>query len=178
MAAQVSDSVGPPMSLSFDASVDGQGAVGSVYKAVTVNDNSSPLTHEYWYDANGQRRLKVYPDGEQDEYFYGINSEILEDHENCPSCATNTIDQYVWVGGRPLILLRGSINSAGALNNDFSGSCADFGKCGVYFPVTDYLGKPVLLLDSSLLVAGAADYDPFGHVTGWPRLLSALRLRS
>jgi RHS repeat-associated protein len=159
-----SDSVGPPLSFSFNSTVDGQAAVGSVYKAITVNDNSSPLTFEYWYDANGQRRLKVYPDGEEDEYFYGLNSELLEDHENCPSCGTNTLDEYVWLGGRPVILLRGNVNSTGALNSDFSGTCADFGHCGVYFPVTDYLGKPVLLLDSSLLVAGAADYDLFGHV--------------
>ncbi len=158
------DSVGPPLNLSFNASIDGQAAVGSVYKAITVNDSGSPLTYEYWYDANGQRRLKVYPDGEQDEYFYGLNNEMLEDHENCPTCGTNTIDQYVWLAGRPVILLRGSLNSSDSLNPDFAGSCADLGTCGVYFPVTDYLGKPVALVDSSLLVAGAADYDPFGQV--------------
>jgi RHS repeat-associated protein len=157
-----SDSSGPASSLSFDATIDGQTAVGSVYKAVTINGSGMPF--EYWYDVNGQRRLKVYPDGEQDEFFYGLSSEMIEDHENCPSCGTNTLDEYVWVGGRPVILLRGSLTSAGNLNSDYSGICADFGVCGVYFPVTDYLGKPVLLLDSSIFVVGAADYDPFGHV--------------
>jgi len=106
----------------------------------------------------------VYPDGQEDEYFYGLGNELLEDHENCPSCGTNTLDEYVWVGGRPVMLLRGTVNAQGNLNADLCGTCADLATCGVYFPVTDYLGKPVVLLDSSLLVAGAADYDPFGHV--------------
>ena len=157
-----SDSVGPPLSLSFNASIDGQSAVGAVYKAITVNG----ATYEYYYDADGRRRLKTYPDGEQDEYFYGAQNALLEDHEACAGCtpSTNTLDEYVWLGGRPIVLFRGSLNSSGGRNPDFSGTCADSGNCGVYFPVTDYLGKPVLLLDTSLLVAGAADYDPFGHV--------------
>ncbi|MGO9830218.1 MAG: RHS repeat-associated core domain-containing protein [Myxococcaceae bacterium] len=157
-----SDSVGPPLSLSFNASIDGQAAVGAVYKAITVNGS----TYEYYYDADGRRRLKAYPDGEQDEYFYGPSDEIIEDHENCAGCvpSSNTLDEYVWLGGHPAILFRGSLNASGGRNPDFSGTCADTGNCGVYFPVTDYLGKPVLLLDSGLLVAGAADYDPFGHV--------------
>jgi len=50
---------------------------------------------------------------------------------------------------------------------DMAGDCTRNGEkafCGVYFPVTDYLGKPVLLLDQTGLVAGVADYEPFGHV--------------
>ncbi|MBZ4373334.1 hypothetical protein NR800_01595 [Corallococcus interemptor] len=37
-------------------------------------------------------------------------------------------------------------------------------NCGVYFPVTDHIGKPVVMMDASRRVTGAADTDPFGYV--------------
>lgn len=36
--------------------------------------------------------------------------------------------------------------------------------CGIYFPSTDSLGKPVLMLDGSRRVAGTGEHDPFSHV--------------
>ena len=50
---------------------------------------------------------------------------------------------------------------------DLTGACLRNGEsanCGVYFLVTDHIGKSVLMLDANRMVAGAADYDPFGHV--------------
>ena len=50
---------------------------------------------------------------------------------------------------------------------DLTGQCTRNGEpapCGVYFPVTDYLGKVVVLLDSNGKVAGTGEYEPFGHV--------------
>lgn len=162
MTAPSDSSGSSSLNLSLNATIDAQAAVDAVYKYISVNGS----TYEYYYDANGRRRLKLYPTGDEDEYFYDVNSQMLEEHDEHGSDtpATYTLDQYIWLDGRPLILLRSSTNAAGAPNPDFSGTCADFGACGVFFPITDYLKKPVLLLDSSLLVAGAADYDPFGQV--------------
>lgn len=36
--------------------------------------------------------------------------------------------------------------------------------CGLYYIVTDSIGKPVLTMDANRRVSGVADYDPFGHV--------------
>jgi RHS repeat-associated protein len=161
----------PAIDLGFISSIDAQfAAVNSVYQAIQVNGS----TWEYYYDADGRRRLKAYPyNSLADEYFYNLSSALLEDHEGTTLSATGvvqtptaptTLDEYVWIGNRPLLLIRGSLGSSGVRNMDFSGTCADLGTCGIYFPITDYIGKPVLLLDSALKVAGAADYDPFGVV--------------
>src|SRR5205807_9489311 len=37
-------------------------------------------------------------------------------------------------------------------------------KCGMYFPVTDELGRVVLMLDDSRKVAGVGEYDVYGNV--------------
>ena len=57
-----------------------------------------------------------------------------------------------------------SVFRAVEVNGAFYNYYGEAAACGVYFPVTDYLGKPVLMLDGSGHVAGAMDYEPFGHV--------------
>lgn len=79
------------------------------------------------------------------------------------------VDDYVWLGGRPVAFLRSKFNSGEGWERqpDMTGTCTRRGEamdCGVYFIVTDHIGKPVLVLNQELKVAGAADYEPFGHV--------------
>jgi len=40
----------------------------------------------------------------------------------------------------------------------------DPASCGIYFPVTDVIGKAVLMLNASGRIVGTGEYDPFGHV--------------
>jgi hypothetical protein len=77
------------------------------------------------------------------------------------------IDEYVWLGGRPVVLVRGQLSTTYVRQSDATASCprnGDAAACGVYFPVTDHIGKPVLMLDAQRKVAGVGEYDPFGHV--------------
>jgi RHS repeat-associated protein len=156
--------------LDFDASIDGHAAVGSVYRAVSVNGSQ----FDYWYDADGRRRLKVYPHGQTDEAFYE-GRVLVEDRGafSDPGASpgandTLPLDEYVYAGSTPVVLLRSSFTSTWARQPDIrAGGCqrnGDVQDCGVYFPVNDYLPKPLLLIDSYGRVAGSADYEPFGHV--------------
>jgi RHS repeat-associated protein len=172
------DSTGAPaVDIEFNAGVDSHGAVGAVYKAISVNG----ATYEYWYDADGRRRAKMYPLGGNDEFFYGLDSGLLEDRglvqTGTPSVSdSHPLDEYIWLAGRPIVLIRSMLDSSWRRGNDApTANCTrnyvtsdpsrgGASACGVYFVVSDYLPKPVLMLDSNLHVVNAADYDPFGHV--------------
>jgi RHS repeat-associated protein len=80
---------------------------------------------------------------------------------------TPTLDEYVWLGGRPVALIRSGLSAAWAHLADGTGTCFrnnDPADCGIYFPVSDVIGKPVLLLNAAGRIAGTGEYDPFGHV--------------
>ena len=159
----------PAHSESFATNVNGQAALGGVYRSITVNGGA---TYDYWYDATGRRRAKIYPLGGMDETFYGPDNAMLEDRGLASSgpqspSANKPIDEYVYLDGMPVLVIRGQFSSTWTrLSDASSGQCTrnnETSKCGVYFIINDFLPKPTLLLDSNLLVAGAADYDPFGH---------------
>ncbi|WP_245591921.1 RHS repeat-associated core domain-containing protein [Cystobacter fuscus] len=141
-------------------------ATESVFRAVEVNG----AFYNYYYDGLGRRRQKSYPGGTSDEFFYMGANQLLVDRGSSDvvtPVAHYTQDDYVWLGGRPVVLVRGKLSNTWARLADTSTDCARNGEaaaCGVYFPVTDHLGKPVLMLDGSGHVAGTVDYEPFGHV--------------
>jgi RHS repeat-associated protein len=170
----------PAQALGFDSQMDAShAALGSVYRWVTVNGTPK---YEYFYDADGRRRLKQYPMTGRDEFFYSSSHELLEDRGLVDSTASplstdaHPIDEYVWLEGRPVVLLKGSFGSTWLRRQEYASatppapqttSCArapENPDCGAYFIVTDYLKKPVALINSKRQVAGAVDYDPFGNV--------------
>jgi RHS repeat-associated protein len=126
--------------------------------------------YNYYYDGLGRRRQKSYPGGTSDEFFYTGANQLLVDRGSSgvvTPVAHYTQEDYVWLGGRPVALVRGKLSNTWTKLADTSADCARNGEaaaCGVYFPVTDDLGKPVLMLDANGHVAGAVDYEPFGHV--------------
>ncbi|WP_158617077.1 RHS repeat-associated core domain-containing protein [Corallococcus exercitus] len=148
---------------------EGQGAAReSVFRAVRVNG----MTYNYFYDALGRRRAKVNPFNRRDEFFHGTGNQLLVDqgwNEVVPFQGSfRVVDDYIWLGGRPVMLIRGRLDATQNVREpDSTVDCRRDGEpaaCGVYFPVTDSVGKPVLMLNGDGLVAGAADYQPFGHV--------------
>jgi len=148
---------------SGDLGAASNGALDSVFKAVSVNG----AAYNYYYDAFNRRRLKVYPAGPMDEAFQDLANELLVDQGNdsVTTPAWYPTDEYVWLGGRPVMLVRSKFNSSWIRQADLTGDCtrnADPAPCSFYFPVTDGIGKPVLMLDASRNVTGAADYDIFG----------------
>jgi len=120
----------------------------------------------------------VYPTTKTDEFYYGVDGKLLEDHGNqCldSSCSSHVLDEYVWLGGRPIAVLKSlyDANWERQLDNgtqncsrngeDVVGYGEDTTKCGAYKIVTDYLGKPILTLNDAGLIAGASlEEDPFG----------------
>ncbi|MCY1078986.1 RHS repeat-associated core domain-containing protein [Archangium lansingense] len=141
-------------------------ATDTVFRAVEVNG----VFYNYYYDSLGRRRLKSYPGGTSDEFFHDLKNQLLVDRGSNSAVtpvAYYTQDDYVWLGGRPVAMVRGKLSTTWSRLSDWSTDCVRNGEdaaCGVYFPVTDHIGKPVLMLDGSGKVAGAADYDPFGQV--------------
>ncbi|MCY1019868.1 RHS repeat-associated core domain-containing protein [Pyxidicoccus sp. MSG2] len=149
----------------FDAS--GQGSAReSVFRAVRVNG----ATYNYYYDALGRRRAKVNPFGQRDEYFHGVGNALLVDQgwNQVIQAGFRVVDDYVLLGGLPVVMLRGRLDASLPVRQpDTTADCQRNGEataCGAYFPVMDPAGKPVLMLDGAGRVAGAADYQPFGHV--------------
>jgi RHS repeat-associated protein len=155
-AHQVSWAFGPSASV----------AAAEVFRSATVNG----ATYEYFRDALGRRRAKVYPTGAKDEYFYGRGNELLTDMGVGSTAAVGgpyTADDYVWLDGRPVAMVRGRLDESGNRLSDSTAQCGRIGEdvgCGAYFPVTDHIGKPVLMLDGSRRVTAAPDYEPFGQV--------------
>ncbi|WP_146210166.1 RHS repeat-associated core domain-containing protein [Vitiosangium sp. GDMCC 1.1324] len=140
-------------------------ATETVFRAVEVNG----VFYNYYYDAQGRRRSKSYPGGTSDEFFHDMSSKMLVDRGSSSTTtpvAHYTQDDYVWLGGRPVAMVRGKLSNTWIRLSDSSTDCSRNGEasaCGVYFPVTDHIGKPVLMLDGAGRVAGAVDYEPFGQ---------------
>lgn len=131
------------------------------------------MCHNYFYDAAGRRRYKAYSSGGSSEFFYAGSQLLSERSTNTLSAPTaanggyHVEDDYVWLGGRPVAIVRGKLGLSLNRLADSETACSslvDTGTCGVYFAVTDHIGKPVLMLDAQGRVAGEADYDPYGNV--------------
>ncbi|MCP3161428.1 RHS repeat-associated core domain-containing protein [Myxococcus qinghaiensis] len=151
--------------LTFSSGPSSSGATDSVFKSVNVEG----LTYNYFYDGTGKRRLKDYPTGIKDEYFYNATKGLLVDQGNSStfSASTHPVDEYVWLDGRPIAVIRGKLDASWAHLSDATADCKrldEAASCGIYHLVTDYLGKPVLMLDSQGRVTGTGEYDAFGHV--------------
>jgi hypothetical protein len=134
---------------------------GSVHSQMTVYG----AAYQYFYDAQGRRRLKMYPNGATDEFFYD-GEHLIEDRGlTSPQAATLTypIDQYVWLGNMPVAVIRQYFNSSmvrqtGATDCTRNG---DFAPCGTFSIINDYLPKPVALVNSVGQLAGIGEYDTF-----------------
>jgi RHS repeat-associated protein len=155
----------PAFVLDFTSGLAASGASVSALRSIRVNGG----LFSYSYDAWQRRWLKVYPSGVRDEFFYNLDKELLVDQGNASSrpASTHPVDEYVWLAGRPVVMVRGKLDARWRHLPDSTEECARDGepaRCGVYYPVTDHIGKPVLMLDSQQLIAGVGEYDPFGHV--------------
>lgn len=135
-------------------------ALASVYRTVNIGD----MQIDSFYDASGRRWRKEYADGSYRE-FYWVDAELREERAEATGRITGgVLDSYVWLSGRPVALLRGWEELPIAPEGVSCDRDGELVPCGVYFPVVDSLGKPVLLLDGEGRVSGAGMYDAFGRV--------------
>lgn len=124
----------------------------------------------YLYDAFNRRRLKDYPTGVREEFFHDLGDQLLSDRGGDRILApVNYLieDDFVWLGGRPVAVVRGKFTPQWTRLSDDSPECArngDPAACGLYFIVTDHAGRPVLMMDADGRITGTGEYDPLGHV--------------
>ena len=154
---------------------------GTTYRtAGLLLPNFSYQFFSYWYDTKNRRQAKVHPVNDRVEvYLYDLGHQLLESHgfKNTSTEAPYPTDEYIWLGGRPVAMFRASFTALGdgskrhrADDSSLSdcGRKGDVGasaaKCGLYFLVTDHLGKPVLSLNEWRLIAGVGEYEPYGGV--------------
>ncbi|WP_141257525.1 MULTISPECIES: RHS repeat-associated core domain-containing protein [unclassified Myxococcus] len=160
------DSVGSPVHIiDFAAGAWAHGGNDVVFRSASVNGAS----YSYYYDAANRRRMKVYPTGAGDEYFYDLGHNLLVDigNDSLLSPDAHPTDEYVWLANRPVALIRGQLDTNGGRMSDGEVDCRRAGEmasCGMYSLVTDYLGKPALMLDGQGRVVGTGEYDAFGQV--------------
>jgi RHS repeat-associated protein len=128
------------------------------------------LGTELHYDGYQRRWRKQYPaSGVYDEYFYDTGHTMLEGRGSYSSTSSSPYpeDDYVWLGGRPVAVVRGGFNSSWQRVTDGAGTCSRLGDnvpCGTYFIVTDHIGKPVMSLNGSRQIVGIYDYQPGGYM--------------
>ena len=112
----------------------------------------------------------MYPTSVEDEYFYTAgSSQLLVDvgNNSVASPTFHTLDEYVWLGGRPVLVIRGRTSLSYVRSADGTTACGRNGgseRCDTYFPVSDEAGRVVLMLDGSRRVAGIGEYDVYGMV--------------
>ncbi|WP_169831883.1 RHS repeat-associated core domain-containing protein [Corallococcus exiguus] len=152
-------------SMNFTSGPAASGALDSVFHSVSIQG----AVYHYFYDALGRRRLKDHPTGIKDEYFYNLGHSLLVDQGNASSSPSSShpIDDYVWLDNRPIAIIRGKLDSSWSHLPDTTMDCARNGQtatCGIRHIVSDYLGKPVVMIDSQGLITGTGEYDAFGHV--------------
>ncbi len=145
----------------------------TVLRYATLNDNFGSQSFNYYYDTQNRRIRKQYPNGDLEGYFWSADKRLLmETAPESIGSANQAMDEYVWLGQWPLLMLRSSYPVSGTLwsrdRADWdAGWCARRGQavqCRPYGIVSDYLGKPVMTFDSARLVSGVLEYDPFGVV--------------
>ncbi|RYD75797.1 MAG: RHS repeat-associated core domain-containing protein, partial [Verrucomicrobiaceae bacterium] len=179
-------------SVSLNATLSSPLDIGAVYRQVGTDQVGGPgSSSEYFYDAGGRRRLKLTWDGREDEYFYS-GTQLLVDVGHTaanPNTTDYVLDEYVWLDGRPVALIKSRFAHSPFLRvADNTQDCSRFGvesdvPCGTYFPVTDGLGKPVLLLDSRGRISVAAARDNFSfpiaalRAPSNPGLVTQVRVR-
>ena len=148
--------------------MNGSGASETVFRAIEVGTSY----YNYYYDGRGHRWQKAYPAGDPDEYFYA-GDQLIEDQGNFAQTFNpgekhyHPIDDYVWLGGRAVAIVHGALDPTYRRMADDDVFCSrerDNTVCGTYFPITDHLGKPVLMLDGNQKVAGVGEYEPYGQV--------------
>lgn len=162
---------------SLDGALSGSthGGLESVYRAVSTTDG----LYEYFYDATNRRRIKRYPSGESDFFFFRAGTtEMLSDVglDRIFSPQRHPIDDYIWLDGKPVVIIRGLLDDQFARQEDGTGDCgrnsasiAPPGRhvvgtsCGTFFPVSDPQGRLVVMLDSDRKVAGVGESDPYGN---------------
>ena len=147
-----------------------QAGLDSVFKSVTVLGSNYTVQ----YDALGRRAKRWLPTNQYDLYFYEhSDNRILSNVFTSAGVGSSlSADDYIWLGSRPVAMIRTSTSDLSTVISDDAASCDRMngpGKCGLYFIISDILPKPVMMIEGATgLVTNAALYDAFGAVNRIP----------
>ena len=101
-------------------------ALSDVFASVTrqgyfPGGDGAQYSFEMYYDAFGRRRAKVDALGSGDgrEFYYDTNNQLFVDQSWTSVASPTTLDEYVWLDGRPVIALRSNVDALGVHQADF-----------------------------------------------------------
>ncbi|MDP3500224.1 MAG: RHS repeat-associated core domain-containing protein [Myxococcales bacterium] len=164
-------SAGPALTFDFDNS--GQSPTGT--ETVMRTATTAAGTFNYFYDSQNRRIRKQYPNGDVEGFFWGGARELLM--ETAPTAigsGERTMDEYVWLAGRPVLMLRSLYGKDeewlrrqadwASLSEGLCPRRDETGTCRPNAIITDIISKPVATVDSFRRIAGVLEYDPFGRV--------------
>jgi RHS repeat-associated protein len=147
------------------------GALSSVVKSALVQPAN--LSHLYYFDAFGRRRLKDIANLWQEESFHDLGLQELTSTAPDGYAMSDVLitDDYVWLDGRVIAMVRGRFIDWRRRNED-STDCdreAEEGHCGIFHIINDQLPKPIAMLESETEgFTNAALYDEFGWMNRIP----------
>jgi RHS repeat-associated protein len=163
---------------------EGSAGFSEVLRSVAISGGSFyGGTYQYLYDAYARRHTKELPWSEQEHYYYDFGHQLLSEVgvDNVGAAADEyPIVDYVWLGGRPVMAIQAKFATNWTRAPDNTGTCTRNGRsssCEGRFIVTDYLGKPVLVLDGSedARTAGTASYAAGGYGNRVPAFVGSAR---
>jgi RHS repeat-associated protein len=148
------------------------GGYDSIIRAVTVGG----LAYNYYYDGSNRRIRKSYPvAGATDDFFYDSAGRLVSERSFTFDINSNgnTVDEYVYLNGHAVGMLRSVFSGAMQRYGDWDGyldptngaQCqrrAQEGRCGWYWLNPDRLGRPTMVVDKNHRHDGFGEYDVFG----------------
>jgi RHS repeat-associated protein len=135
-------------------------ALSDVYSSVTRGGAGALSPIDMYYDAFNRRRYKANALGSGQEFYYGLDKNLLVDQAwNNSKGVKATLDEYVWLDGRPVLAIRSKVDQVGVHEGDAFES-QDTGQkcsrpmddgavsCGVFHLVTNLQSFPVLAISN------------------------------
>ncbi len=133
-------------------------ALSDVYTSVSRTGGGSWVPLEMYYDAFNRRRYKADALGHGQEFYYGLEKDLLVDQAwDDKKGVTTTVDEYVWLDGRPVIAIRSNVDPKGVHEvdafeyQDNQRQCTrpdEKMSCGVFHLVTNLQRFPVLAISN------------------------------
>jgi RHS repeat-associated protein len=135
-------------------------ALSDVYSSVGRGGAGAWIPLQMSYDAFNRRRYKANALGYGQEFYYGLQKDLLVDQAWSNSKVETTLDEYIWLDGRPVMAIRGRVDIGGTHLEDYyySGDgarkCArpmDDGAvaCGFFHLVTNLQSFPLLAISNA-----------------------------
>lgn len=106
-------------------------ALSDVYSVIsrTTNGGGFVTVQEGFYDAFGRRRAKRNALGDAQEFIYDLSNQLLVDEVWTDSVSATTVDEYVWLGGRAVLVFRSALDSGGLHSPEFVDAPDTTGQC-------------------------------------------------